>query len=116
MDNVLEGMVIVALISALFSIFGIVLGTHPRWLREDCKPRFYYGYTQLAVGLIVLSLGGYVASHVHGFQTCFELFNSEGHFPYYKIIYYGAVGQAAFGSLVVIMSAVCFVACDLCGH
>jgi hypothetical protein len=25
-------------------------------------------------------LGGYVASHVHGFQTSFELFDSEGHF------------------------------------
>jgi hypothetical protein len=30
MDNVVEGMVIVALISALFSIFGVVLVIYPK--------------------------------------------------------------------------------------
>jgi hypothetical protein len=88
----------------LFSIFGIVLAIHPRCLREDRKYRLYYVCTQLVVGFIVLSLGGYVASKVHGFQTSFELFDIEGHFPYYKTMYYGAVGQAAFGVLAVIMS------------
>lgn len=66
--------------------------------------------------VIVLSLGGYVASDVHGFQTSFEFFDSAGRFPYYKIVYYGAVGQAAFGSGVVIMSVVCFSVCGLCDH
>jgi hypothetical protein len=69
MDNVVVGMVIVALISALFSIFGIVLAIHPRCLREDRKYRLYHVCTQLVVSFIVLSLGGYVASKVHGFQT-----------------------------------------------
>jgi hypothetical protein len=58
MDNVVVGMVIVALISALFSIFGIVLAIHPRCLREDRRYRLYYVCTQLVVGFIVLSLGG----------------------------------------------------------
>jgi hypothetical protein len=116
MDNVVVGMVTVALISALFSIFGIVLAIHPRCLREDRKYRLYYVYTQLVVGFIVLSLGGYVASKVHGFQTSFELFDIEGHFPYYKTMYYGAVGQAAFGVLAVIMSLVPFAVCALRGH
>ncbi|KAJ5776712.1 uncharacterized protein N7511_001723 [Penicillium nucicola] len=49
------------------------------------------------VSLIVLSLGGYVVSHVRSFPTSFEFFDSAGHFPYYKIMYYGAVGKAAFG-------------------
>jgi hypothetical protein len=40
-----------------------------------------YVYTQLVVGLIVLSLEAYVVSKVHGFQTSFELFGREGHFP-----------------------------------
>ncbi|OQD78003.1 hypothetical protein PENANT_c101G08340 [Penicillium antarcticum] len=116
MGNVQDCMVIVALISALFSIFGIALVIHPRWLQQDCKFQLYYGCIQLAVSLAVLSLGGYVASHVHGFRTCFEFFDSEDRFPYYKIMYYGAVGQAAFGSLVVIMSLACFVVRELCGY
>jgi small-conductance mechanosensitive channel len=116
MDNIVVGMVIVALISALFSIFGIALAIHPRCLRENRKYRLYYVCTQLVVGLIVLSLGGYVASNVHGFQTSFELFDIEGHFPYYKTMYYGAVGQAAFGVLAVIMSLVPFAVCALRGH
>ena len=61
-------------------------------------------------------LGGYVASHVHGFQTSFELFDSEGHFPYYKDLYYGAVGQAAFGVLAIIISLVPSAICALRGH
>jgi hypothetical protein len=68
------------------------------------------------VSLIVLSLGGYVASHVHGFQTSFDFVGSADHFPYYKIMYYRAVGQAAFGVLVVIMSLVRFAVCGLRGH
>jgi hypothetical protein len=116
MDNVVVGMVIVALTSAPFSIFGIVLAIHPRCLREDRKYRLYYVCTQLLVGFIVLSLGNYVASKVHGSQTSFELFGREGHFPYYKTMYYGAVGQADFGALAVIMSFVTFAVCVLRGY
>ncbi|CAG7956846.1 unnamed protein product [Penicillium salamii] len=85
MDNVVVGMVIVALISALFSIFRIVLAIHPRCLREDRKYRLYYVCTQLVVSFVVLSLGGYVASKVHGFQTSFELFGNEENFPYLRL-------------------------------
>ncbi|CAG8393831.1 unnamed protein product [Penicillium salamii] len=104
MDNVVVSMVVVALVSALFSIFGFVLVIYPKWLQEDYTARFYYICIQIVVSLIVLSLGGYVASHVHGFQTSFEFFDSASHFPYYKIMYYGAVGQAMFGVLGAILS------------
>ncbi|KAK9846897.1 hypothetical protein MYU51_000067 [Penicillium brevicompactum] len=116
MDNVVEGMVIVALVSALISTFGFALVIYPKWLQENCAARLYYSCIQIVVSLIVLSLGGYVASHVQGFQTSFEFFDRDGHFPYYNIMYYGAVGQAAFGSLLVIRSLVCFAACGLRGH
>lgn len=116
MDNVVVGMVIVALVSALLSMFGFVLVIYPKWLQENSTARFYYSCIQIVVSMIVLSLGCYVASHVHGFETSFEYFDSAGHFPYYKIIYYGAVGQAAFGSGVVIMSVVCFIVGGFCGH
>ncbi|CAG8184448.1 unnamed protein product [Penicillium nalgiovense] len=115
MDNVVDGMVIAALVSALFSIFGFVLVIYPKCLQENCAARFYYGCIQIVVSMIVLSLGGWLASRVHGFQTSFEFFD-RSHIPYYKIMYYGSVGQAAFGSLVIIMSLVRFAVCGLRGH
>ncbi|OQE10055.1 hypothetical protein PENFLA_c097G06750 [Penicillium flavigenum] len=111
MDNVIDGMVIVALVSALFSIFGLVLVIYPKWLQENCTARFYYSYIQIVVSVIVLSLGGWIACRVHGFQTSFEFFD-RGHIPYYKIMYYGSVGEAAFGALAVIASSVRFVVRD----
>ena len=115
MENVLQDMVIVALISTLFSIFGVVLVIHPKWQQENCYLRKYYGLFQLFVGLTVLSIGAYAASRVRGFQTAFSIFDSEGHFPYYNTMYYGAVSQAAFGVLVAIVSPVRFVR-DLRGY
>jgi hypothetical protein len=115
MDYIVDGMVIAALVSALFSIFGFDLVIYPKWLQENCAARFYYGCFQVVVSMIVLSLGGWIASRVHGFQTSFEFFN-RSHIPYYKVMYYGSVGQAAFGSLVIIMSLVRFGVCGLRGH
>ncbi|OQE10570.1 hypothetical protein PENFLA_c089G02992 [Penicillium flavigenum] len=115
MDNVVDGMVIAALVSALFSIFGFVLVIYPKWLQENCAARFCYGCIQIVVRMTVLSLGGWIARRVHGFQTSFEFFE-RSHIPYYKIMYYGSVGQAAFGSLVIIMSLVRFAVCGVRGH
>jgi hypothetical protein len=115
MDNVIDRMVIVALVSALSSIFGLVIVIYPKWLQENCTTRFYYSYIQIVVSVIVLSLGGWIANRVHGFQTSFEFFD-RGHILYYKIMYYGSVGEAAFGSLAVIASFVRLVVRDLRGH
>lgn len=116
MDDVLVDMVVVAQTSAPFSIFGVVLVIYPQWLQENCKARDYYGYIAFVLSLVVLCLGGYIATRVRGFRTSFEPFGSESHFLYYKVMYYGAVGQAALGSLVVIVSLVLFVVHGLCGH
>jgi hypothetical protein len=43
MDDVVDGTVIAALVSALFSIFGLILVVYPKWLQEKCAARFYYG-------------------------------------------------------------------------
>ena len=43
MDDVVGGMVIAALVSALFSIFGLILVVYPKCLQEKCAARFYYG-------------------------------------------------------------------------
>ena len=43
MDDVDDGTVIAALVSALFFIFGLILVVYPKWLQEKCAARFYYG-------------------------------------------------------------------------
>ncbi|KAI1829115.1 hypothetical protein DTO027I6_9977 [Penicillium roqueforti] len=53
MDDVIDGMVIAALVSALFSIFGFVLVTYLNWLQENCAARFYYWCFQIVVSKIV---------------------------------------------------------------
>ena len=85
MDNVIMGMVIVALASALLSIFGFVLVIYSKWLQEDCSARFYHSYIEIVVSLIVLSLGGYAASHVHGFQTAFKFLTVRATFRTTKL-------------------------------
>ena len=42
MDKVVVSMVVVALVSTLFSIFRFVLVIYPKWLQENCNPRTYY--------------------------------------------------------------------------
>ncbi|CAP74359.1 hypothetical protein PCH_Pc14g02180 [Penicillium rubens Wisconsin 54-1255] len=71
MDDVVDGTVIAALVSALFSIFGLILVVYPKWLQEKCAAR--------------------------------------DHIPYYKLIYYGSIGQAASG-----IFTGHFVVCALC--
>lgn len=57
MDNVVESMVIVALMSALCSIFGFVLVIFPKGLQENSTVLFYYSCVQIIVSVIVRSLG-----------------------------------------------------------
>jgi hypothetical protein len=109
MSNILVSMVITALVSAVLFIFGILLLVHPRWLREDCMARIYYGCMTFLLSLPVISLGGYAACRIHGFQSSFEFFGSDGSFPYYIVMYYGAVGQATFGSVLFILILIHFV-------
>ena len=80
MDNVVDGMVIAALVSALFYIFGFVLVIYPKWLQENCAARFYYGCIQIVVSMIVLSLGGWIVPY-----AAYEVISRE-HGPSYKTV------------------------------
>jgi hypothetical protein len=114
-DNVVDGMEIVALVSALFSIFGFVLVIYPKWLQENCAALFYYDRIQIAVSMVMLSLGLDCQPRPR-FSDILRFFWQGPHsIPYYKIMYYGSVGQATFRSSVVIASFVRFVVRDLRG-
>jgi hypothetical protein len=58
----------------LFPIFGLILVVYPKSLQENYAAQFFYECIQTVVSMIVLSLGGYISSRVHGFGTSFELF------------------------------------------
>lgn len=47
--------------------------------------------------------GAYLADHVQGFQTSFEKFGANDRIPYYRIMYYGGIAQAAYGSVLVFL-------------
>lgn len=110
MNNVLGHVVFAALVSAMCAIFGAVFAVNPRWIREHDKHWVNYGCVQFILGLIILSTGGSLADCVHGFQTSFKKFDGDDNVPYYNIMYYGGVGQAAYGSLVLFMGLAPFVA------
>jgi hypothetical protein len=116
MNTVLIDVVIAALASTLFAITGAALAGHPRWLREQDKPWIYFGCVQFTLGLLITVTGGYLADHVHGFQPSFEMFRGDDNFQYYNIMYYGGVGQAAYGSLVIFMAVAPFVAISVFGR
>jgi hypothetical protein len=104
MTDVFKSMVILALLSALFSTFGAVLVIHPRLLQENSNAHYSFGCFHFILSLAVLSVGGYVANGVHGYQDLFAEFNDKvSRFPYYKMMYYGGIGFAAYGCLVIIM-------------
>jgi hypothetical protein len=63
----------------------------------------------------MIATGGFLADQVHGFQTSFEKFRANDSIPYYSMIYYGGVAQAAYGSALVfatIMATVLLFAID----
>lgn len=105
--NVLDLMIIVAVPSALLSVLGIVSMAHPRLSNERSAFTIYFGGIQLILSLAILSVGGYIANSIHGYQTLFEEFeHCASHFPYYSMMYYGGVGQAVYGTLVIILTLV----------
>lgn len=110
MTTVLDCMVIAAIPSALVSVFGFVLTAHPRLLQDGNATAIYFTCTQFILSVVVLFIGGYVANSIQGYQTLFEGFDVRAnHLPYYGMMYYGGIGEAVFGSLVIILSLGYFV-------
>jgi hypothetical protein len=104
MTDVFKSMVILALPSALFSTFGGMLLIHPRLLQENSNAHYPVGCFHFILSLAVLSVGGYVANRVHRYQGLFAGFNDKvSRFRYYKMMYYGGIGFAAYGCLVIII-------------
>ncbi|KAJ5737384.1 uncharacterized protein N7483_002509 [Penicillium malachiteum] len=92
-NNVLAAMIMIAIASTIFAILGIYIAIH----RTS-------GIGQCIYGFIAIVTGGYVADHVQGFQSLIATFIDPDDLQYDGITYYGSVGQAAYGALVIILS------------
>jgi hypothetical protein len=101
-----KAMAIVALSSALFSLFGLTLLAHPSQVREGRTAFDNFFLTQLLFGVVVLALGGYIMDQMHGFLDVFAAFDGRGSLPRCSIIYHGAIGQIVLGILVVLTSLI----------
>ncbi|KAM5342859.1 hypothetical protein ACJ41O_013825 [Fusarium nematophilum] len=101
--NTLIDVVITALATAAFAIYGAAITFHPSWLRENDGVSTF-GLLQAVPGFLMVVTGGYLADQVHGYQTSFEKFGADDGIPYYGIMYYGGVAQAAYGSVLVLLA------------
>ncbi|KAG4426947.1 hypothetical protein IFR05_017570, partial [Cadophora sp. M221] len=103
-SNALKVMVFTALTTTAFAIYGAVIAVHPRWLREHKGILYAFAIAQFVLAFIMIITGGYLANHVSGFHTSFEKFGTHDSIPYYSLMYYGGVGQAAYGSVLVFLT------------
>lgn len=106
MSDFRKAMIIVALSSALFSVFGATLFAHPRWIREGRNALGNFFCIQFFFGVAVLSLDGYILDQMHRFRDVFAILDGRSVFPHCSIIYHGAIGQIVLGGLVVLTSLI----------
>ena len=59
---------------------------------------------QVILAFIMIGTGAFLADQVHGFYTSFEKFGTHDSIPYYSLMYYGGVAQAAYGSVLVFLT------------
>ncbi|KFY01358.1 hypothetical protein O988_02797 [Pseudogymnoascus sp. VKM F-3808] len=96
--------VLTALASTAVTVYGAVIMSHSRWLRDHEGTIFAFAIFQVILAFIMIVTGGYLADNVRGFYTSFENFASHDSIPYYSLMYYGGVAQAAYGSVLVFLA------------
>jgi hypothetical protein len=101
-----KAMVIVALSSVLFSLFGFTLLAYPSWVRDGTTAFDNFFITQLILGVVVLAVGGYIMDQMHGFLDIFAAIDDRGSLPRCSIVYHGAIGQIVLGILVILTSLI----------
>ncbi|KAI3322818.1 hypothetical protein HD806DRAFT_544836 [Xylariaceae sp. AK1471] len=100
MQKILVDTVVTTIICA---IFAVIIVTRPILLQDFDKNWTWLCSSQIILELVLVSTGGYLAGHVNGFQTSFDQFGGDENLPYYNIMYYGGVAQAAYGALVIVL-------------
>lgn len=100
-SNVLICTVVTALLSVVFAIYGALVAFFLTRARDRDAALIVYLVIHLILAFAMIFAGGNVADHVQGFQNPFEKFGAKDIIPYYSIMYYGGVAQAAYGSVLI---------------
>jgi hypothetical protein len=103
-SNALIVTVFMAITTTAVIIYGAVIAIHPRWLRDHKGTMYAFAVAQVVLAFIMIAAGGYLADQVHGFYTSFDKFGTQDSIPYYSLMYYGGVAQAAYGSVLVFLT------------
>ena len=112
--KVLGDTIFTAVVTTTFFIYGSAISVHPRWLRDHERGAvlaFLIAHTALA--FVIVITGGILADTVHGFYTSFEKFDAHDGVPYYSLMYYGGVAQAAYGSFLVLLAVIVFFSAEI---
>jgi hypothetical protein len=105
---ILYNMVVSAVATSLFAILELLTAVNPMWLKVCLV-------AQIMIAILLVCTGGYVADHVHGYQSFFERFRAGDNIPYYSVIYYGCVCQAVYGVVLIFVTispVFIFTACE----
>ena len=105
--NMMNGVLIFAIFGALastaFATFGIRLTVSSSRARNSHDAFALFGFIQFFVSIGYVALGGFIADSIHGYRPSFVRFRHPGEISYYEIMYYGAIGEAAFRALVIVL-------------
>ncbi|KAL2281070.1 hypothetical protein FJTKL_12090 [Diaporthe vaccinii] len=99
--------VISLIVTMLFAMLGLVTTANPKWLGK-------YSICQMIYGLMLVSIGGYVAERVRECEDEFEKLSADSKVSYYSVIYYGHVAQAAYGFVLITVSLVLAAIIPMC--
>ncbi|KAI1743056.1 hypothetical protein F4680DRAFT_410902 [Xylaria scruposa] len=103
MTSIIVIAVVAASVSVTVAVFGLQITICPSWLRKRDEDLLILGATQLALAICIVATGALIADDVHSVQTLIGKFGGNDSFPYYDIMYYGGVAQAASGCALVVM-------------
>ncbi|CAM1503396.1 Fc.00g081720.m01.CDS01 [Cosmosporella sp. VM-42] len=103
-SNVLIVTVLTATATTAFTIYGAVIAVYPSWVRERDGALYIFAVAQIGLAIGMIGTGAYLADRVHGFDTSFEKFDTHDSIPYYSLMYYGGVAQAACGSALAFLT------------
>jgi predicted permease len=77
---------------------------HPRMLRGSQGSIPVFIFLQMVVAFLLVVAGSCIARNVEGFQTSFAKFGGYNRIPYYGMIYYRSVAQAAYGAALIFVT------------
>ncbi|KAJ3469832.1 hypothetical protein MRS44_003897 [Fusarium solani] len=109
-NNIFVVSMISAVPTALFGLFGLFIGVHPKILADHRSSISLFVILQFIIAFDLIVTGGYNADRVQGFQASFAKFSGND-YPYYSIVYFGSVAQAGYGASIIAGAAVITYGC-----